>query len=409
MRFFDEPLTADEQAQLGDRFDHNGAAFRKNPFAAYELLRERCPVVRSAAQGGFWIPTTYAQVAAIAGDDEAFSSRINTIPQHPETFLPPITFDPPESNEYRRMLLPLLSPGAVRAMRPRLEALATEAIDAVIERGEADLVQDYARRVTYRTAVALAGLPAEKTDEIMNVVAGGVLGTIDPAAYAEGLLFVHEEVRRAIAAQRLQPRADGAISHMLHKVEIMGGRAPSDQEIEGAVMLILGGGADTTVAATGTTLYYLGVHPQARARLIAEPDLWSTALEEFLRFTSPNHALARIVAKGCRIGGVDLQAGDRVLLPWAAGNWDAAAFADPDQAVLDRFPNRHLAFGVGSHRCLGSHLARAMFEVMLREALRRLPDYQVVREGVRKAPSASVVLAFTHLPVRFSPSARTGG
>jgi cytochrome P450 len=401
VRFFDEPFTAEERAVISESFDHNGQIFRKNPFEAYALLRHRCPVAHSDAQGGFWVPTTYEQVTAIAGDDETFSSKIVTIPQWPETFLPPITCDPPESGAFRQMLLPVFSPAAVRAMRPRIEALATAAIDAFIGRGEADLVQDYARRVTYPNAVAMAGLPIENAFEIMRIVAGGVLGTIEADEYLQGNAFVHEQVAQAIADQRLQPKDHGVISHMLHKAKLADGRQPTEQEIEGAVMLVLGGGADTTVAATGTTLYYLGENPEVRARLLAGPALWDTALEEFLRFTTPAQALARIAAKDCQIGGKDIRKGDLVLLPWAAGNWDEAEFAGADQIVLDRSPNRHLAFGVGSHRCIGSHVARAMLDIMLRQVLTRLPDYQVVREGVRKAPNASVVLAFTHLPVSF--------
>lgn len=403
MRFFDEPLSPDEQAEVAEHFDHNSQLFRKNPFEAYRVLRSRCPVARSDAQGGFWIPTTFDAIAGIARDDVNFSSKINTIPQHPETFLPPITFDPPESTEYRRMMTPLLSPAAVKEMEPRIQGLAKAAVDAFIGKGDADLVQDFARHVTYRNIITITGLPPEKTSDIMNIVAGGVLGTITPEAYAQGLAYVHGEVLAAIGQHRREPVPGTAISHLLHNVTIFGGRKPTDQEIEGAILLMLGGGADTTVATTGTALYYLGEHPQARQQLLDNPALLDTALDEFLRYTSPNHALARIAASDCAIGNTAIRKGDRILLPWAAGNWDEQEFPNPDQVQLDRFPNRHLAFGVGSHRCLGSHLARVMLGVMLREVLTRLPDYKVKKEGVRKSPNANVVMAFTHLPVTFTP------
>jgi cytochrome P450 len=403
MRFFDEPLTQEEQTELVERFDHTSPAFRKNPFEAYRLLREHCPVAHSDACDGFWIPTTFEAVTRLARDDVNFSSAIHSIPQFPDTYLPPISFDPPESTEYRRMVTTLFSPPAVKAMEPRLKALAKEAMDAFIHEGKGDLVQDFARHVTYKNVIWLTGLPMEKADAIMNVVAGGILGTLAGEAYLEGMAFVHAEVLAAIQRHKEHPVPGTAITHLVHNVSIFEGRKPTDQEIEGSVMLMLAGGSDTTVGTSGTAFYYLGEHPEARQKLIDNPELLDTALDEFLRFASPTHALARVAATDCTLGNVQVRKGERVLLPWAAGNWDATEFPNPDQIQLDRFPNRHLSFGVGSHRCLGSHLARVMLNVMLTEVLTRIPDYMVNKSGVRKSPSANVVLAFINLPVTFSP------
>lgn len=405
MRFFDEPLATQDLESFAAQFDHNLPAFGKNPFEIYRTLRSRCPVMHSEAQNGFWIPTAYTDIAAIARDDVNFSSKQVTIPQHPETCLPPITFDPPQSTEYRNMISALLAPAAIKRLETVVRSIAAELVGAFVGRGTADLVQDLAKPLTTRTTITLTGLPEELGERIMYFVTGGILGTITPEEYAEGLVWVHQVVSTAIEEQRRTPKPGTVISHMLFNVEAAGRRCPTDQEIEGAVMLILGGGADTTVATTGTALYYLSEHPEDRKRLIEQPDLWSSAVDEFLRYASPAQALARVAAQDCMIGAQAIKKGDQVLLPWAAANWDEGEFEQPDRVVLDRFPNRHLAFGVGSHRCVGSNLARLMFTAMMQEVLTRLPDYTVIREGVRKAPNASVVTAFTNLPVVFTPSA----
>lgn len=406
MRFCDEPMSDEQLKDFSENFDHNRADFKKNPYEIYRTLRNRCPVAHTDAHGGFWIPTTYETVAGIALDDDNFSSRQATIPQYYEPNLPPVTYDPPESTEYRMMMMPLMSQSAVKRHEPFLQNLARETMNGFIEKGEADLVQDFVRRIAYGNAMKITGLPAEKADEIMNIVVGGVLGTLSPEAYMEGTVFVHAEIRAAMERQKKEPVPGALISHLLHDVTIMGGRKPTEEEIDGAVMLTLGGSSDTTVATTGTTLYYLGEHPETRQRLIDEPGLWATALEEFLRYVSPTQALARVVAKDCMIGDTAVKKGDQVLLPWAAANWDGNKFPNPDQLILDRTPNRHLAFGTGSHICLGAHMARVMVRAMLREVLNRMPDYKVIREGVRKAPSANVVQAFINVPVTFTPGKR---
>jgi cytochrome P450 len=163
---------------------------------------------------------------------------------------------------------------------------------------------------------------------------------------------------------------------------------------------------DTTSGLTGNTLVELSRQPELRQRLIDEPDLLDTATEEFLRHSTPTQGLGRTVSRDVEFHGQHLRKGERVLLAWAAANRDPDVFDEPNELKLDRSPNRHLAFGVGQHRCLGSNLARTMFKVMLTEILRRLPDFTVVDDELDRFTDAVNVYALRSLRIRFTPGER---
>jgi len=168
------------------------------------------------------------------------------------------------------------------------------------------------------------------------------------------------------------------------------------------------GGVDTTTSQTALTLLHLGTHPELRQQLIDHPELYRTATDEFLRYFSVNQQLSRTVTRDATVGGQQLRRNDRVVISWLAANHDEQEFEHADEVVLDRTPNRHLAFGLGPHRCIGSHLARLMSEVMVRAVLARIPDYQVDLDGVYQYRGNPSMTGLGELPVTFTPVVSRG-
>jgi cytochrome P450 len=155
-------------------------------------------------------------------------------------------------------------------------------------------------------------------------------------------------------------------------------------------------------------LLHLGTHPDLRQQLIDDPQLYRTATDEFLRYFSVNQQLSRTVTRDVVLGGQQLRRNDRVIISWLAANHDEHEFERPDDIVLDRSPNRHVAFGLGPHRCIGSHLARVMFEVMVKAVLDRIPDYRVDTNGVYEYLGNPSMTGLGRLPVTFTPRAKRG-
>jgi cytochrome P450 len=172
------------------------------------------------------------------------------------------------------------------------------------------------------------------------------------------------------------------------------------------VSLTIQGGFDTTGSAIGNALLYLDGDPVARQALIDDPGLVVSAAEEFLRFEAPQLALARMATRDVEIGGELIREGEHVLLVWASGNRDDSAFPDPDSVVLDRFPNRHMTFGLGAHRCLGSTLARRQLTLTLSAVLHRMPDFTIDRKHAVRAETVGVTYGHMSLPATFTPGSR---
>jgi cytochrome P450 len=178
----------------------------------------------------------------------------------------------------------------------------------------------------------------------------------------------------------------------------------SDIDVMSYVFLLLFGGLDTTTAALANAVVLLDRDPDTSRELIEHPERLGRAVEEFLRFEAPVQALGRTLSRDVELGGHRLRAGERALLIWASANRDPAVFPDPERFDAERTPNRHLAFGVGLHRCLGSNLGRAMFHVMLDRLLARIPDYRLTEDPTpHRYSDAAIVFALHHLPVAFTP------
>ncbi|MDT0571841.1 cytochrome P450 [Streptomyces sp. DSM 3412] len=397
-------------------FDHHSDEANADPVAYYARFREACPVGRSAAHGGFHYTTRYADVARIARDDETFSSARSdhggqgvgiVIPKGPGLEQYPIELDPPSSTAYRKLINPLLAPEAVEQLVPMIERHAARVVDDFVELGSCDLVRDLTNPLPAAVTLDWLGFPEEDWAKLagpIHDIFAAPAGSERAARGAAGLAYMDRRIRELIAERRSEPRSDG-VSTLVAGRRDDGGEFGED-ELVSVIGLLIAGGVDTTTSLTGSTLVHLARHPEQRQRLIESPGLLDTATEEFLRAFAPSQSMARTVTRDTEVAGCPMHAGDRVLIPWVAANHDPAVFPDPEHVRLDRDAGRHLSFGIGSHRCVGAHLARAMFRAMMTQVLTRLPDYRVIEEGLVPYPTRGNQSGWDAVPAVFTPGAR---
>jgi len=217
--------------------------------------------------------------------------------------------------------------------------------------------------------------------------------------------LLSEEIDR----QRKSPRwsAEEKVVPYLLEVEV-DGRKLTHAEIMAIMELLLNGGFDTTMAAMSHSFLYLHRNPDKKRQLIASPGLMDNAVEEFLRWVTPQQALFRTATKDTEIGGTPIKKGEKVMLAWAAANHDPEVFPDPHEVKFDRENIRHVSFGVGAHLCLGLNVARVEMKAAIAKVLRRMPDYAVDEAQVELSPGLGIVNGIEHLPVTFTPGTRTG-
>ncbi|MFB4316284.1 cytochrome P450 [Actinomadura sp. 21ATH] len=405
--------------QQQERFDHHSAECNADPVAYYAAYRESCPVGRTAAHGGFVYTTRYADVARIARDDEAFSSSREAtgvdavsivIPSGPGLEQYPIELDPPASTGYRDLINPLLTPAAVDRLRPMIARHAARAVDAFIELGSADFVRDLTNPVPAAVTLDWLGFPEEDWARLAGPIHDIFAAPADSERAmrgAQGLAYMEERIRELVRDRRAAP-AEDAVS-ALASARDADGEPFAEDDLVSVIGLLIAGGVDTTTSLTGSVLVHLSRHPDQRRRLIESPDLLERATEEFLRAFAPSQSMARTARTGTEVGGCPVRAGERVLIPWVAANHDPAVFPDPAEVRLDRDASRHLSFGIGSHRCAGAHLARAMFREMITQVLTRLPDFRVLEDGLVEYPTSGNQKGWDAIPAVFTPGPRSAG
>jgi cytochrome P450 len=400
-----ESFDGDLESQL----DQHSDFFRENVYDVYRELRNQCPMVHSEKWGGFWAFLDYKDVYDAEQVAEIFSSGSGKEVPGVEGSIPfiPIDYDPPLVQDYRRIALPFFSPAAAKELEPMFRGLATELIDDFIEAGEADIIGQLTTPLPARWILQMLGFDESRWPEWVDWIHTTVH---DLAINPEKSGAAAAQIYASITAEITKRREDGYGEDLLST--LMQGRVSGepldDGQILGYAFLVLLGGMDTTSGLTGNALVRLEEQPELRERLIREPELLPKATEEFLRHDTPTQCLPRIVAKNCEFNGQSFSVGERVLLMFAAANRDPKVFEDPDRIDFDRVGNRHLAFGAGPHRCMGSNHARMMFQVMMSEILTRLPDYTISGQIERFADAGSVY-AVRRLPIRFTPGPRLNG
>jgi len=372
--------TSLEPESIRRDYDLFGTDYVTDPASFWQTFRESCPVARSDEYGGSWLPVRSEDIRSVALDVESFTSskgasvvqideRREALPQGN----PPIDADPPLHTWTRRLILPAMSPKAVASYEPGTRALCRKLIDGFKEAGRADAAADYAQQIPVRVIGELLGIPEERSDDFVDWVRGSLEFANDPERRSKALAELAQFLREQVADRRVNPGSD-MISQMM-ATEIDG--APIDEElIVGESALLLGAGVDTTWSSIGAALFHLASHPEDRRRLASDPDVWPLAIEEFLRFYSPV-TMGRISTLDTEVGGCPIKEGDRVLLSFPAANRDPEAFDNADTFIIDREKNRHLAFGVGIHRCAGSNLARMELRVALEEWMNAIPEFEL--------------------------------
>jgi cytochrome P450 len=386
-------------------FDHTDDAWAADPFPIWNELRRSCPVAHSERFGGVWLPTRYDDVAAIAYDTEHFTSRSVIVSNFraprelaPQGIAPPISSDPPYHQGSRRLLLPAFSPQAIAKLEPSTRRYCETLVDELRGHEVVDAAEGYAQHIPVRVIADMLGLPESDADTFrgfVNHVLEGV--TLPLEERAAGMMDLFEYLMGHINDHIARPR-DDLISFLL--AAETDGETLDPFEVVRTIALLLIAGIDTTWSAIGASLWHLAANPADRERLVGDPALLPTAMEEFLRAYAPV-TMARLVKDDTDWNGCPMKADEWVLLPFPAANRDPEAFEDADRVVIDREVNRHAAFGLGIHRCAGSHLARMELRVALEVWLEAFPvfhleDPDAVRwsEGQVRGPRA--------LPVRIS-------
>ena len=405
----------------------------------YRHMRAHCPVAHTDEVGGFWVVTRYADIMRVDADDEAFSSLYAVFPspnpdmprsqygslgeartgplaacplgpkgEAPRLSLLPFELDPPLHGPYRKALEPLFSPHAVAELAPWLLALSDQLIDAIIETGEGDFSRDLSTPLASLFTMKLLGLPLEDWSDyawFIQLATGGS-GSVQPRTRNVSERELGERVTAEVPRQRTQPMAGGAIAHLLDAT--VDRRKLESWEIEAFIWPIIGNMA-ATQACLASGFAWLSRNPEQRRRLAETPHLMPHAIEEFLRAFTPVHALGRTVMRDIKLAGQSLKRGDRVILSWASANLDETEFETPEEVDFDRANKRHLAFGLGGHRCMAPDVVRLEFRILFEQILSRLPDFRVGEAGLQLTAAPGVVAGYEHVPFVFTPGKKVGG
>lgn len=391
----------------------------------YQAMRQECPRAWTEAYGGYWVASRYEDVVKIAQSTQIMSAHRETdpvtgkesggitIPLLPGVRGIPSETDSPEWDTVRSFLNRRFSPSAAEARKTRTREMVAALLDEVIETGKVDFVEDITAPLPGIVTIDIFGFPLNEWRTYAEPVHRLVYLKQDDPGFAEaneGLLAFRRRLDEEIAWRRAkQPEdcPDDLLTHMAHGQ--FDGQPLTHTDIQEMGWQILSGGVDTTSAVATNALLYLGRNPQQRQKLIDNPELLPKACEEFVRYFSPIHGAARWAkTDGEILDGWALEKGDRIYMAYASANRDPKIFEDPESVKLDRSPNRHLGWGAGMHRCLGSFLARMMFQQLLEEVLTRIPDYRIVEGEVLTYPQVGMVNGVIHAPATFTPGSRSG-
>lgn len=371
-------------------------------------LAAKGPVVYSPAYGGHWIVTHYKEIHQILTDPQTFSSYPNNLVTADIGKFIPLELDPPEHTSYRQALQPLFSPQRMKKLSDSIRTVVNELIDEFGAKGEAEFISQFAHELPARIFLALMDWPladaplfTEATDAILFGKPGGTEEESNQARMMAGLkMFGY--FQNIVEDRRANP-GDDITSTLIHaEVSLPDGtRVLTDEELNRMFFLLLIGGLHTVQGSLAWSIVHLVNNPGQREAIIADPAAIPKAVEEILRIEAaiiPGRRATREV----ELGGVTIAEGDQLILMLCSANRDPAEFPQPTDFDIERHPNRHLSFGAGVHRCVGSHLGRVELTVALEELHRRIPDYQLV-ESDPPVFHSSQVRGCMRLPITFTP------
>ena len=373
--------------------------FYADPYPTYRALRETDPVKRMP--NGSYFLTRYDDLVTAYKNTKVFSSDkkkefapkygSSLLYEHHTTSL--VFNDPPSHTRVRRLIMGALSPRAIAGMEPDLVRLVERLLDAIAVKGKVDLIDDFAAAIPIEVIGNLLDVPQDEREPLRDwslAILGALEPVVSPEASARGNKAVKDfltYLEGLVARRRARPgNPDRDVLTRLIQGEGNGeddGERLTEKELLHNCIFLLNAGHETTTNLIGNGLVALSKHPAEKTRLIENPALIKTAIEEMLRFESSNQLGNRMTVEPFELGGIAMPAGTPVTLCIGAANRDPAHFADPERFDIGRTPNRHLAFGTGAHQCAGMALARLEGAVAISRFLARFPDHALAGEPVR--------------------------
>jgi cytochrome P450 len=377
-----------------------------DPLPFYHRLRSECPVASMEGMVGVGahIVSRYEDVRWALRNPEIFSSDLVAVDIGQDRPLIPLQIDPPDHATYRRVIDPTIGPREVAALEPRIRQIVTEVIDRFVDRGSVDAHAEFTVPLPCKVFLEATDLPLEDLpsflrwkDEIIRP-GGGMLDAEAATARRHAAGRELYDYFEDVLEHRRNDLGEDLISRFL--TTETDGRTMSHEEMLDICFLFILAGLDTVTSTLDCSLAYLAGRPEHRRRLAEDPSSTAEAVEELLRRETPVMQIIRVVAKPTELHGVQMSPGDTVILMLGSANTDPDEFgATANDFDLDREANRHLAFGGGPHRCLGSHLARLELRIALEEWHRRIPDYQLA-QGTDLVYSPGI-REIEHLPLVF--------
>lgn len=374
-----------------------------NPQPMYRAMRETAAVV--PVDESMVVVCRRAEIDEALRHSDLFSSNMSAVDLGNVRPLIPLQIDPPEHKKYRRILDPIFSPKQMALLEPSVTKLVNDLIDGFEGRDEIDFATEFSVPFPSQVFLTLLGLPLDELPTFLAMKDGvirpehvvGEASRSAPAADAHMRATaesIYAYFERVVTERRREGRDDLLTRFLGGEID---GRTLTTEEILDISFLFLVAGLDTVTASLDCFFAYLAAHPERRAQLVDDPAIVASTVEELLRWETPVMGVVRVATEDTELGGCPISAGQHVSVLLGAANTDDAEFGDGDEVRFDRDVNRHLAFGGGVHRCLGSHLARLELRVALREWHRRIPHYSV-KDGHQLSYTAGI-RSIDHFPM----------
>jgi cytochrome P450 len=400
-----------EQAGNGDALAGMDADMAANPQPTFKLLRDEMPVLSIDIGSNPGVLLTRKEDVDFAlRHTEIFSSNVDAVDLKNKRPMIPLQIDPPEHKKFRKLLDPIFAPRKMALMEQEVSDLVNHLIDGFIERGEVDFAKEFSVPFPSEVFLTLLGLPMDELDTFLTMkdgiirpehVTGTAQGSAEAGAYQQKIADSVYAYFDEILDQREKEPKDDLLSHFL-SAEVEGDRL-SREDILDICFLFLIAGLDTVTATLDCMFAFLATHPEHRRQLAENPDIIPNAIEELLRWETPVMMVSRVAVEDTELSGCPVHKGDHAIVVIGSANTDEAEFPDAHEVRFDREVNRHIAFGGGIHRCLGSHLARLELRVALREWHKRIPEYEI--EPDHQLVYTTGIRSIDYFPMRFTARA----
>ena len=397
-----------EAASDESPFSSMDAETAANPQPMFKALRDSMPVM--SVEGTGVVLTRKAEIDEVFRHPEIFSSNADAVDLKNRRPMIPLQIDPPEHKKYRKLLDPIFAPRQMALIEGSVTETVNGLIDGFIDKGEIDFATEFSIPFPSQVFLTLFGLPYEELPRFLKmkdgvirpeVVTGSRFNSPVANAYQQETADSIYDYFNEILDLREQKRESDILSRFLD-AEVEGEKLTRDDILD-ICFLFLIAGLDTVTATLDCMFAYLAAHPDRRQQIIDDPGIIPAAIEELLRWETPVMAVARVAVADTEMAGCPIRKGDNVMVMIGSMNTDEADLPDADQVRFDREVNRHVAFGGGVHRCLGSHLARQELRVALREWHRRIPEYSVADGHVLRYTGG--IRSIDYFPMVIAPAA----